>query len=87
MDVGNDRIYWEQGKVVMFDDTFEHEVCNNTDQERIVLLFDFDRPMKNIGHYIHDTSMKIFRRTAAYKEGVRSTIEIEKLFSRKVRIR
>ena len=43
--------------------------------------------MKNIGRYIHDTSMKIFRRTAAYNEGVRSTIEIEKLFSRKVGIR
>ena len=87
MDVGNDRIYWEQGKVVVFDDTFEHEVWNNTDQERIVLLFDFDRPMKKIGRYIHDTSMKIFRRTAAYKDGVSSTIEIEKLFNREVRIR
>ena len=87
MDVGNDRIYWEQGKVVVFDDTFEHEVWNNTDQERIVLLFDFDRPMKKIGRYIHDTSMKIFRRTAAYKDGVKSTIEIEKLFNREVRIR
>ncbi len=87
MDGGNDRIYWEQGKVVVFDDTFEHEVWNNTDQERIVLLFDFDRPMKKIGLYIHDTSMKIFRRTAAYKDGVRSTIEIEKLFNREVRIR
>ena len=59
MDVGNDRIYWEQGKVVVFDDSFEHEVWNNTDQERIVLLFDFDRPMKKIGCYIHDKSMKI----------------------------
>ena len=46
MDVGNDRICWEQGKVVVFDDSFEHEVWNNTDQERIVLLFDFDRPIK-----------------------------------------
>tara|TARA_Y100001970_G_scaffold243723_1_gene309241 strand:+ start:1579 stop:2271 length:693 start_codon:yes stop_codon:yes gene_type:complete len=87
MDIGDSRIYWEQGKVVVFDDTFEHEVWNNTDQERIVLLFDFDRPMKNIGRYIHDTSMKIFRQTAAYKQGVKSTIEIEKLFNRKVAIR
>ena len=31
MDVGNDRIYWEQGKIVVFDDSFEHEVWNNTD--------------------------------------------------------
>ena len=46
-----------------------------------------DQPMKKIGRYIHDTSMKIFRRTAAYKDGVRSTIDIEKLFNREVRIR
>lgn len=84
MDIGNNRIYWEQGKVVVFDDTFEHAVWNNTDQERIVLLFDFDRPMKNTGRYIHDTSMKIFRQTEAYKDGVNSTKRIEKYFNRKV---
>ena len=84
MDIDNNRIHWEQGKILVFDDTFEHAVWNNTDQERIVLLFDFDRPMKNTGRYIHDTSMKIFRQTEAYKDGVRSTIEIEKSFNRKV---
>ena len=40
--------------------------------------------MKNTGRYIHDISMKIFRQTEAYKDGVRSTIEIEKSFNRKV---
>ena len=84
MDIGNNRIYWQQGEVVVFDDTFEHAVWNNTDQERIVLLFDFDRPMKNTGRYIHDTSMKIFRQTEAYKDGVNSTKKIEKYFNRKV---
>jgi beta-hydroxylase len=84
MDVGNARVCWEQGKVVVFDDTFEHAVWNNTEQERIVLLFDFDRPMRPIGRYIHDTSMKIFRKTAAYKEGVKATLEIEKSFDRRV---
>ncbi|RPH02956.1 MAG: aspartyl/asparaginyl beta-hydroxylase domain-containing protein [bacterium TMED46] len=84
MDIGNNRIYWQQGKVVVFDDTFEHAVWNNTDQERIVLLFDFDRPMKNTGRYIHETSMKIFRQTEAYKDGVNSTKKIEKSFNRKV---
>ena len=84
MDVGNNRIYWEQGKAVVFDDTFEHAVWNNTDQERIVLLFDFDRPMKNTGRYIHDKSMKIFRQTEAYKDGIKATIDIEKSFNRKV---
>lgn len=84
MDVENARVCWEQGKVVVFDDTFEHAVWNNTEQERIVLLFDFDRPMRPIGRYIHDTSMKIFRKTAAYKEGVKATLEIEKSFDRRV---
>ena len=29
---------WEAGKILLFDDSFEHEVRNDTDEERVVLL-------------------------------------------------
>ena len=32
---------WEEGKLLIFDDTFEHEVQNNTKELRIVMILDF----------------------------------------------
>lgn len=37
---------WEEGKGILFDDTFEHEVSNDTDESRVVLLLDVERPLK-----------------------------------------
>ena len=39
----------EEGKVVLFDDSCEHEVRNDTDKLRAVLLPDTDRPMDKTG--------------------------------------
>eukprot|EP00574_Skeletonema_japonicum_P014698 CAMPEP_0201716476 /NCGR_PEP_ID=MMETSP0593-20130828/2432_1 /ASSEMBLY_ACC=CAM_ASM_000672 /TAXON_ID=267983 /ORGANISM="Skeletonema japonicum, Strain CCMP2506" /LENGTH=381 /DNA_ID=CAMNT_0048206279 /DNA_START=1 /DNA_END=1146 /DNA_ORIENTATION=- len=36
--VGNDWVSWSAGKILLFDDSFEHEVRNDTDEERVVLL-------------------------------------------------
>jgi beta-hydroxylase len=41
--VGDKMIYWEEGKCVIGDDTHKHEVWNDTDGIRVVLLFDFWR--------------------------------------------
>lgn len=42
-----DRIcHWSEGKCLIFDDTFNHEVWNDTDGYRVVLFVDFARPMK-----------------------------------------
>lgn len=35
---------WEVGKCFIFDDTFEHEAFNKTNEERVVLIIDFLRP-------------------------------------------
>ena len=43
----NDQIkVWEEGKTLIFDDTYNHEVWNDTDGHRVVLLVDFLRPLK-----------------------------------------
>ena len=31
---------WEVGVPLIFDDTYEHSVWNNTNQDRVILLFD-----------------------------------------------
>ncbi|RIL00062.1 MAG: hypothetical protein DCC71_19190 [Proteobacteria bacterium] len=46
MRVGDRSFHWEAGKAVVFDDTYRHEVWNDTDEERAVLLFDTVRPMR-----------------------------------------
>ncbi len=43
--VGDDFRYWEAGKSMIFDDTFNHEVWNDTDETRVVLFVDVLRPL------------------------------------------
>jgi ornithine lipid ester-linked acyl 2-hydroxylase len=44
--INNDTAYWEEGKSLIFDDTFPHEVWNDTDDYRVVLFLDVVRPMR-----------------------------------------
>jgi len=43
--VGEDIRHWQEGKSLMFDDTFNHEVWNDTDETRVVLFVDVLRPL------------------------------------------
>jgi hypothetical protein len=42
--VGNETREWEEGKLLIFDDTIEHEAWNDGAEDRIVLIFDIWRP-------------------------------------------
>jgi aspartyl/asparaginyl beta-hydroxylase (cupin superfamily) len=42
--VGNEVREWEEGKLLIFDDTIEHEAWNEGSEDRIVLIFDIWRP-------------------------------------------
>jgi aspartyl/asparaginyl beta-hydroxylase (cupin superfamily) len=44
MAVGDEMIRWEEGRCVIFDDTYRHEVWNDSDESRVVLLIDVHRP-------------------------------------------
>ena len=46
MRVGHEVRHWEEGKCVIFDDTYEHEIRNDTDGRRVVLFMDIVRPFK-----------------------------------------
>lgn len=43
---------WEEGKMLIFDDSLTHEAWNKSDRIRIVLLIDFLTPkgIQNQGH-------------------------------------
>ena len=42
--VGNETREWCEGEALIFDDSFEHEAWNRSDQTRVVLLFEIWRP-------------------------------------------
>jgi aspartyl/asparaginyl beta-hydroxylase (cupin superfamily) len=42
--VGNEIREWEVGKLLVFDDTIEHEAWNDGPEDRVVLIFDIWRP-------------------------------------------
>jgi beta-hydroxylase len=44
--VGDEIVTWEEGRSLIFDDTYEHEVWNDTDEERVVLFLDVVRPLR-----------------------------------------
>ena len=42
--VGNEVREWEEGKLLVFDDTIEHEAWNDSGEDRVILIFDIWRP-------------------------------------------
>lgn len=80
MDVGTVRCTWQDGRVLIFDDTYPHAVCNNTDQERVVLLFDFARPLTGQGRVVRRGLFWFFRRSAYVRNALRNEARWEQRY-------
>ncbi len=78
--VVDQNLNWEEGKAFVFDDTYDHEVFNNTGEDRVVLLFDFDRPMKPLGRALHKIFLFGLRMTAYYREPKKNLLTHEQRF-------
>ncbi len=71
--IGNDFYNWTEGKVLIFDDTYNHEVWNDTDGYRVVLFVDFARPLKSpwnrlLNGVLNMASLAPFLREAGMKQ-------------------
>lgn len=53
--VNKQNYYWKEGEGVLFDDTYEHEVKNDTNEIRIVLFADIVRPLTIPFSWINNT--------------------------------
>ena len=42
--VGNEIHHWKEGELVIFDDSFVHEAWNDSNEPRVVLMFDIPNP-------------------------------------------
>ena len=65
----DDRIVrWAEGETLVFDDTYNHEVWNDTAGTRVVLLIQFERPLRQPGRWIADAFLKVVKRSAFVQE-------------------
>ncbi len=51
--IGIDFYSWREGEALIFDDTFNHEVWNDTEGYRVVLFVDFARPLYPPFHWLN----------------------------------
>lgn len=54
---------WQEGKCLIFDDVFDHEVRNDSDETRIILLVQFKRPVGLIGWIVGGLFLEGVRRS------------------------
>jgi len=71
--IGNDFYSWREGEALIFDDTFNHEVWNDTNGYRVVLFVDFARPLYQPFHWLnlrllHFGALAPFLREAGAKQ-------------------
>ena len=71
---------WHEGRVLLFDDTHRHEVHNTTDEDRVVLLFDFERPMTLRGRLTNRILLALMRRSAYVQDSVQHYSDWEERF-------
>ena len=86
--VGNEFAYWSEGKSMLFDDSFPHEVWNSTDEIRVVLFMDIVRPCKFPVSLLNHFLLYLIRRSPfiqdAYKNQQKWNKRMKKIFQNHV---
>lgn len=65
-------LHWEEGKVMLFDDTYDHEVRNDTDETRAVLFIDLERPMDRIGTLFNSLLVRLLKASSYIKQPLKN---------------
>jgi ornithine lipid ester-linked acyl 2-hydroxylase len=68
MRVDREILRWDAGQTLRFDDTYAHEVWNDTDETRVVLLVQFARPLRAPGKWLADLFLWGVKHTAFVRE-------------------
>ena len=75
--VGSEEFGWELGELRIFDDTNRHKVRNKTDQDRIVLMIQFERPLRPPASWIRNLFFKGLRVTPYVRRARANQLEFE----------
>tara|TARA_R110000824_G_scaffold72457_3_gene184867 strand:- start:354 stop:1142 length:789 start_codon:yes stop_codon:yes gene_type:complete len=72
MQVEETDCFWEKGKWLVFDDSHYHEVHNETDQRRVILLVQVKRPMRVLGRFANNLALWGIRRSPFVQDARRN---------------
>jgi aspartyl/asparaginyl beta-hydroxylase (cupin superfamily) len=76
-----DRVcHWQEGKVLIFDDAYEHEAWNHSDKVRVVLFVDFVKPTRFPASLVNWLLMNLAVFTPFIQEGMENHKAWEKKF-------
>lgn len=67
--IGSETRNWEEGRVLIFDDAYEHEAWNETGEPRVVLFVDFEKPLWFPVNIINRLLLKLAVLTPYLREG------------------
>ncbi|RMF57663.1 MAG: aspartyl/asparaginyl beta-hydroxylase domain-containing protein [Calditrichaeota bacterium] len=81
--VGQEYANWEEGKSLVFDDTYNHEVWNDTDGERVVLFLDVIRPMPFPISWLNALVIKLVGLTSYIQDAKKNQEKWEKKLNHK----
>jgi beta-hydroxylase len=78
MAVGDRTVVWKQGEAVIFDDMYPHEVWNDTNEDRIILLLHIKRPLRFPGSALRDLFFAGLRASPFVRDGMQNLDRWEK---------
>lgn len=80
IEVNGRRHHWEVGRTFVFDDTRIHEVRNDTDQLRVVLLIHVRRPLRFPGRLAGAAFLTAVKRSPFIRDGVHNQQAFEQSY-------
>jgi beta-hydroxylase len=75
------RLTWEEGRAFVFDDCYQHEVWNDTDEERVVLLLDVLRPLPAPLQMVNRMLVRAVRASPFVTDAAKNEAEWERRFA------
>jgi beta-hydroxylase len=78
LQIGDHNMVWEEGRIIIFDDMFPHEVWNDTDEDRVILMLHLKRPLRFPGSLFRDLLFAALRASPFVRDGVRNLERWEK---------
>jgi aspartyl/asparaginyl beta-hydroxylase (cupin superfamily) len=78
MQVDEQTLRWDEGRIFAFDDTFYHEVWNDSDEQRVILLIQFRRPVGPVGRLVGGLFLAGVRRSRFVQDARSSLGDWEK---------
>lgn len=67
-------IYWKEGSGIMYDDSYEKEMYNDSDGIRLVLTVDLSKPITPILQKIHSKLLKYLQKSKKVRNEIRDCI-------------